>query len=120
MNITNVFVYGTLMRGEGAHAYLSKAEFIGEYCLHDYAIYNLGWFPGIRRKTGSCVYGEVYTVDDRMLCEMDRYEGEGSLYHRTPVVVENKSGTVNAVAYVYVREIHGDEIAGGKWNERKR
>lgn len=113
---TNVFVYGTLMRGEGAHSYLSKAEFVGEYRLCNYAIYDLGWYPGIRPKKGSIVYGEVYAVDDRMLRDMDRYEGEGSLYHRTPVVVESDSGTVNAVAYVYAREIHGDEIAGGKWN----
>ena len=113
---TNVFVYGTLMRGEGAHSYLAKAEFVGEYRLPDYAIYDLGWYPGIRPKKGSVVYGEVYAVDDRMLAEMDRYEGEGSLYHRTPVVVENETGTVNAVAYVYAKEIKGREIEGGRWN----
>ena len=113
---TNVFVYGTLMRNEDAHSYLAKAEFIGEYRLPDYAIYNLGWFPGIRPKAGSCVYGEVYAVDDKMLREMDRYEGEGSLYHRTPVVVENETGTVDAVVYVYAREIKGLEIEGGRWN----
>ena len=116
----NVFVYGTLMRGESAHSYLAKAEFIGDYRLCDYAIYNLGWVPGILPKAGSCVYGEVYAVDDRMLHEMDRYEGEGSLYHRTPIAVENETGTVDAVAYVYAREIKGHEIKGGKWNERER
>ena len=113
---TNVFVYGTLMRGEGAHSYLAKAEFIGEYRLPDYAIYDLGWYPGIRPKTGCCVYGEVYAVDNRMLQEMDRYEGEGSLYHRMPVVVENETGTLDAVAYVYAREINGQKIEGGRWN----
>ena len=116
MNGTNVFVYGTLMRGERAHSYLSKAEFVGEYRLSDYAIYNLGWYPGIRPKKGSVVYGEVYAVDDGMLREMDRYEGEGSLYHRTPVVAENETGTVDAVVYVYAREIRGNEIAKGRWN----
>ena len=62
------------------------------------------------------MYGEVYAVDNRMLAEMDRYEGEGSLYHRTPVVVENETGTVDAVVYVYAREIKGLEIEGGRWN----
>ena len=119
MKITHVFVYGTLMRGEGAHSYLSKAKFVGEYRLRDYAIYNLGWYPGIRPKADSVVYGEVYAVDDRMLKEMDRYEGEGSLYHRTPVVAENEAGTVDAVAYVYAKEIRGNEIAGGRWNHGK-
>ena len=116
MNGTNVFVYGTLMRGESAHSYLSEAAFVGEYRLRDYAIYNLGRYPGIRPKKGSVVYGEVYAVDDGMLKEMDRYEGEGSLYHRTPVVVENETESVSAVAYVYAREIRGGEIAEGRWN----
>ena len=116
MSGTNVFVYGTLMRGERAHSFLSDAEYIGEFCLHDYAIYNLGWYPGIRQKKGSVVYGEVYAADDGMLREMDRYEGEGSLYHRTPVTVENENGRIGAVAYVYAQEIHGSEIAGGRWN----
>lgn len=116
MNCTNVFVYGTLMRGERAHAYLSDAVFIGTYCLRDYAIYNLGLYPGIRPKTGSSVYGEVYAVDAKMLQEMDRYEGEGSLYRRTPVTVENEKERIDAVAYVYAREIHGNELAGGRWN----
>ena len=119
MNGTKVFVYGTLMRGERAHSYLSKAEFVGEYRLSDYAIYNLGLYPGIRPKKGCVVYGEVYAVDDRMLRDMDRYEGEGSLYYRTPVTVENDNDRIDAVAYVYVHEIYGNEIAGGRWNRGK-
>lgn len=113
---TNVFVYGTLMRGEGAHFYLSKAKFAGEYRLRDFAIFNLGWYPGIRPRKGGVVYGEVYAVDDGMLRDMDRYEGEGSLYHRTPVTVENDKERIDAVAYVYAQEIGGNEIAGGRWN----
>ena len=116
MNSTNVFVYGTLMRGERAHAFLAEAAYLGEYRLRDYAIYNLGRYPGIRPKKGGTVYGEVYAVDGRMLADMDRYEGEGSLYHRTPVTAENDSERIAAVAYVYAQEIRGNEIAGGKWN----
>ena len=116
MSSTNVFVYGTLMHGERAHSFLADAEFVGTYCLRDYAIYNLGWYPGIRPKKGSIVYGEVYAVDDGMLREMDLYEGEGSLYHRTPVIAQNEKECLHAVAYVYAREIQGNEIAEGRWN----
>lgn len=116
MNGTNVFVYGTLMRGGRAHSFLADAEYVGKFCLRDYAIYNLGRYPGIRPKKGSVVYGEVYSVDDGMLREMDRYEGEGSLYHRTPVTVGNEKERLGAVAYVYAQEIRDNEIAGGRWN----
>jgi gamma-glutamylcyclotransferase (GGCT)/AIG2-like uncharacterized protein YtfP len=54
-----------------------------------------------------------------MLREMDRYEGEGYLYHRTKVVVDNGSEEVNALAYVYAKEIFGDMIEGGNWKTRK-
>lgn len=115
-----VFVYGTLMRGERAHSFLSGAKFIGEYRLDDYAMYNLGWFPGISPSKGDCVFGEVYEVDLETLQEMDVYEGEGHLYHRTRVVVQNETGMNDVFVYVYAQEIFGDKIEGGKWNERKR
>lgn len=117
---TNVFVYGTLMRGERAHSYLSNATFLGEYRLQDYALYNLGWFPGIRPKKGSVVYGEVYSVETDMIPEMDRYEGEGSLYHRTTVAVENEDGALDASVYVYAHEIRNGIIEGGSWKARKQ
>ncbi len=111
----NVFVYGTLMHGEHAHERLDGAKFLGEYRIRGYALYDLGWFPGIRPMEGAVVYGEVYEVDDAMLAGMDRYEGEGSLYHRTPVVAENGNGTIEAQAYVYAREIRSGRIEGGNW-----
>lgn len=114
----NIFVYGTLMRGERAHSYLADAGFIGEYCLKDYALYNLGWFPGIRPKKGSNVFGEVYEISADKLPGMDAYEGEGHLYHRTPVVVENDNGRIDVQAYVYAHEIRSGIIEGGDWRRR--
>ena len=113
-----VFVYGTLMRGERAHSFLNGARFLGEYTLADYALYNLGWYPGIRQKAGSRVFGEAYEVDAAMLKEMDRYEGEASLYHRTPVHVQNDDCVIDALAYVYAREISDRLIESGSWKKR--
>ena len=48
----NVFVYGTLMRGERAARMLSEGIYKGEYVLNDYAMYDLGPFPGIKEKPG--------------------------------------------------------------------
>ena len=115
----NIFVYGTLMRGERAHSFLAGAKYLGEYCLKDYALYNLGRYPGIRPLAGGTVYGEVYEIDAGMLPEMDAYEGEGSLYFRTELTAGNENGTIKALAYVYAHEVAGRRIEGGNWKTRK-
>jgi gamma-glutamylcyclotransferase (GGCT)/AIG2-like uncharacterized protein YtfP len=38
MPVYNIFVYGTLMRGERANSYLSAAKYVGEFRLKDYAL----------------------------------------------------------------------------------
>ncbi len=113
-----VFVYGTLMRGQSAHAYLAEAEYIGEYRLPGYAMYDLGWYPGIVPDPARTVYGEVYCVSSRMLREMDGYEGEGSLYHRIRANAENESRTVPVFVYVYARRTGNELIPGGRWDSR--
>lgn len=113
-----VFVYGTLMRGQSAHAYLAEAEYIGEYRLPGYAMYDLGWYPGIVPDPARTVYGEVYHVSDQMLWKMDGYEGEGSLYHRVRANAENESGTVPVFVYVYARKTGSGLIPGGRWDSR--
>lgn len=111
-----VFVYGTLMKGQRAHEYLQGAEYVGAYRLTGYAMYDLGWYPGIVPEAGRTVYGEVYRVSDRILHAMDGYEGEGSLYDRKTVTVRNENGTLETYAYVYARKVLGTLIPEGKWN----
>ena len=112
----SVFVYGTLMRGERAHSFLEGAEFIGEFVLEGYAVYDLGRYPGIRELPGCRTYGEVYGVSKDMLREMDLYEEEGSLYHRRETEVCGADGTLTAFVYVYAHDITGEPIPGGRWN----
>ncbi len=59
-NTSPVFVYGTLMRGERANAYLQNADFEGEAALRDYAMYDLGSYPGIIVAAGEAVIGELF------------------------------------------------------------
>ena len=115
----NVFVYGTLMRGERAHSYLKGAVFMGEYLLRDHEMYDLGRYPAIAPADGGVVYGEVYGITPDMLVEMDSYEGEGFLYNRKTVNVENEGGRLEAFVYVYARELYGKKIEGGRWKERR-
>jgi len=114
MNI-RIFVYGTLMRGERAHYLLSDARYLGKFFLYDYAIYNLGSFPGIINSRGDRVLGEVYEITESMLPAMDYYEGEGSLYLRKNVNVCNDTESVSAFAYIYNRRIEGEKKMNESW-----
>ena len=110
-----LFVYGTLMKGQGAHHYLENAEYLGEYVLDRYAMYDLGSFPGIVPSgDGYEVIGEVYEISSDMLPFMDRYEGEGSLYIRREECVTKGEESLYAYVYVYNSDPDGKRVEG-KW-----
>lgn len=102
-----LFVYGTLMHNGRAEDYLSGFEFIGKAILKDYAMYDLGCFPGIVSKKGEWVEGELYLIFNSDFASLDRYEGEGHLYHREIVTVESSSGPQQAWVYIYLHGIEG-------------
>ncbi len=115
-----VFVYGTLMKGERASGMLGDSTFKGEFVLDDYALYDLGPFPGIKEKPGEEVIGEVYEIQDTVIPNMDRYEGEGELYKRSVVSVRNESMSLDDVfVYVYLGDVSGD-IVRSKWNTYRK
>lgn len=101
-NMVLIFVYGTLMSGQPAAHHLDGCTLLGRYTLKDYAMYNLGWYPGIVPQKGGSVTGEVYRVPEDRLPEMDAYEGEGRLYHRRTVTVKRRRAkAIEAQAYIY-------------------
>ena len=74
-----VFVYGTLMSGEGNHGYLKNSTCIGSAVIEGYDMYNVGWYPAIVAGDGLAV-GGVYSVPVCDIPSIDSLEGEGSLY----------------------------------------
>ena len=112
-----IFTYGTLMKEKPASHLMSSAIWGGNCCLNDYAMYNLGSFPGIKKKASECVLGELWFVDDDTLSSLDRYEREGSMYHRRTVTVTSAFGPLKADAYVYNHTITGD-ILREKWGSK--
>lgn len=82
-----VFVYGTLMKGQRANAKLNGATYIGKGVLRDYRMFSLGAYPGIQPHIGGSVVGELYEVDEACIPDLDRYEGEGTLYRRETVEI---------------------------------
>lgn len=110
-----IFVYGTLMSGQRANYMLAEADYLGKFRLPDYGMYNLGRYPGIRPLPGGCVWGEVYRVNDTCLERMDEYEGNGSLYHRTAVIVTGGGRVLRVQAYVYAHRTNGFPLMAEPW-----
>ena len=118
--MSKVFVYGTLMQGERASGMLAGSTFKGEFVLDDYALYDLGPFPGIKEKLGEAVIGEVYDIQDSIIPRMDSYEGEGELYKRAVVSVRNEKTRIDDVfVYVYLGDVSGD-VVRTKWNADRK
>ena len=117
-NTVPVFVYGTLMKNRSASHYMNDADFLGEAALPGFALYDLGWYPGILRREGSTVHGEVYLVSEEMLKAMDSYEGEGFLYARQTAGISGINAYPEAQVYVYLRPVdEAQRIPGGRWNQ---
>lgn len=112
-----VFVYGTLMRGQRAHSMLAGCRCGGNYLLEDYAMYDLGRYPGIKPLAGGCVPGEVYFADPDTVTRMDAYEGKGELYDRVSVSVQVEADPTRTLAvqvYVYRKAVCGAPMRG-RW-----
>lgn len=107
-----IFTYGTLMKSHANHnKYLGSAEFIGNAILLDYALYNLGWYPGIKEYAGHKVKGEVYEIDTDTLRRLDIYEDEGDLYKRILVKVEfEDQALIEVETYIYSYTVSEEQL----------
>ena len=115
-NTRPVFVYGTLMKDERANWMLSGGEYAGFFQLKDYAMFNLGAYPGIKACTGESVLGELYFVNDETVVRLDEYEGEGSLYKRETVELDAAHSKFSAEVYIYNRDVTGCQNMREEWN----
>lgn len=103
-----IFVYGTLLKGQRNYAhYLAPDEPCVTAVLNGYRMFDIGSFPGIVPGKGD-VKGEIYRVDARQLAAIDRLEGEGDLYIKTPVNAKiDDDDYLSVNAYVYNRKVEG-------------
>ena len=105
-----VFVYGTLMKGRWNHNFLLNEKFIGQGSVLNYGLYNVSSFPGVIRKDGAKVLGELYDVSEKTLEKLDILEGEGSMYLRRAVMVETEQSQVEAYIYVWNRKVKDEDF----------
>ena len=96
----NVFVYGTLMKGEANEHYLEDSICLGPATIEGYDMYNVGWFPAIV-PGDSLIVGELYRVPLRDIPAIDMLEGEGSLYTKRCETVTIGRKNIFALVYIY-------------------
>jgi gamma-glutamylcyclotransferase (GGCT)/AIG2-like uncharacterized protein YtfP len=80
-----VFVYGTLMRGEPAHALLRDARLLCAVQTEPrYTLVLLDGYPGLVEGGDTAVAGEIFELpdDEALLRELDDYEDAPELYTR--------------------------------------
>lgn len=98
----DVFVYGTLRRGEPNHGwFLEDSEFLGKARTAGRLV-NLGAFPGLLEDPTTEVEGEVYRVTATTLAGLDQLEGHPHMYQRREVDARLITGqTVLVQVYVF-------------------
>ena len=81
-----VFVYGTLLRGEVNHHLLSGARLLGPHRTAPcFTLFILGAYPGAVRTGTAALVGEVFRLDTAGLQRLDRLEEYPRLYARRPL-----------------------------------
>ncbi len=81
-----LFVYGSLLRGEFNHSQLAGSPCLGEAATDlGFSLVDLGAYPGMVKAGRGCVAGEVFAVTRAKLAELDRFEQHPDVYWRTTV-----------------------------------
>jgi gamma-glutamylcyclotransferase (GGCT)/AIG2-like uncharacterized protein YtfP len=118
--IHTVFVYGTLLKGQGNHGLLKNATFLGKgKVIGKWDMYHLGGFPAIvRGNTINPVIGEAYKVSEEELARLDILEGyvegrESNMYNRAMVDITLDNGE-KIDGFVYYMKIKKE---GANWKK---
>jgi gamma-glutamylcyclotransferase (GGCT)/AIG2-like uncharacterized protein YtfP len=108
-----VFVYGTLLRGEVNHHLLAGAAFLGPHRTAPcFTLHLLGAYPGAVPGGATALTGEVFRVDAAGLRRLDRLEEYPRLYDRRPL----PTPWGRAWVYLYLGPIRDCPVLpGGDW-----
>lgn len=121
--MTQIFVYGTLKRGQPNHyrmldsangeaRFLSSARTVRKFPLVIGGQHNVPFLLDVPGQ-GHRIQGELYSVDERMLAFLDDFEMVPTWYQRVPVElqVETSEGDgATAEAFVYMRKEFEEEL----------
>ena len=92
-----VFVYGTLKRGQRNAYFLDTAEFLGEFITARlFWMYEFDDYPAVCEAGDDVIHGEVYRVTDAQFAALDELEWYSEFYQR--IVIATNFGE----AWMYV------------------
>ncbi|MBM6619636.1 gamma-glutamylcyclotransferase family protein [Bacillus suaedaesalsae] len=121
----NVFVYGTLRKGERNHHFLKDAVFVSEDCWTDGIMIDTGkGYPALLPTDTKKVVGELYKVNLLELTKLDYLEGyvEGksnNLYERITQTIYINSEEIKGFVYIMNDNRNGKvAISSGNWKNR--
>lgn len=113
-----LFVYGTLMRGEPAHALLGPDARLVAHARTEprFTLLDMGEYPALLEGGTTSVHGELYEIDAARLPELDRYEDVPELYARAAIRAADRV----ALTYLLRPELAGTApaITSGSWRRR--
>ena len=116
MGTHEVFVYGTLLRGESNHHRLAGSTFLGNDSLCYTVLFDQGMYPILRPGSG-IVFGERWSVSTATLSDLDQLEGHPVWYQRVFETLDS-----GAQAWVYLGSesmVRGlSVIPDGNWKTR--
>ena len=116
--LTNIFVYGTLKKGQCRAAFLDGQVYRGEAkTVAAYRMFDCGTYPGmIASKPGVEIIGEVWTVDDECLAALDELEGvDEVLYRRDSIRMKAPFHQSDVFGYLYLQSTDGLRDCGQCW-----
>ncbi|WP_246943281.1 gamma-glutamylcyclotransferase family protein [Bacillus pinisoli] len=102
----NVFVYGTLCNGESNHHLLKNSRCLLKSCWTHGQLFDSGLgYPAIKKCETNIVLGELYTVTDEVLKQLDKLEdfeegGHLNLYNRVIQTIYTHSNQLKAFVYI--------------------
>jgi gamma-glutamylaminecyclotransferase len=114
-----LFVYGSLKFGLSNHARLRGAHCVDREAMsHGFGLIRyVAGYPALVAAPLRVTRGEVYSVNDRTLAELDEFEECPEVYRRAdiPVVLSNGDG-VFAFTYLARSGADGEPYPGEVWN----
>jgi gamma-glutamylcyclotransferase (GGCT)/AIG2-like uncharacterized protein YtfP len=113
-----LFVYGTLMRGEHHHDVMQGAEFVSEAeSLPAYELVLIDYFPALLEGGSTRVRGELYRVDAETLARLDLLEEVPHYYVRARIALAS-GGSADSYLMPRERAVGAVPIPSGSFRER--
>ncbi|HIE98305.1 MAG TPA: gamma-glutamylcyclotransferase [Planctomycetes bacterium] len=118
-----IFVYGSLKRGFALHRHLVKQAFVAAAATQpSYRLFDCGEYPAMVKVAvhGRSVKGEVFSVHQECLLQLDEVEGvKEGLYSRDLVHLCPPFETFRTFAWFFVPPTLGLSDCGSEWPIRK-